>query len=103
MDYFFAKSFISSQLKNLSKLNDKRFGWKGYEYKLMCEGSWLCPTVGIYRREIGKRNFKYCTLVDVTGCSSYDSALMLVYDKLGIAFDESGKPYEKHAPMFSNT
>lgn len=103
MNYSSAKTFVNNQLKSLRKLNDMRFAWKGYEYKLMCEGNWICPTIGIYRREIGRRNFKYCTLVDVTHCITSYSALMLIYEKLGIAFDESGKAYEKHHPMFSNT
>ena len=95
MNYNTAVSIIRKQLKSFSKLNNMRFAWKGYEYRLQCEGNWLAPTIGVYRRLFGKRNFKYFTLVDVSKCHEYNSALTAVYDELGIGFDENGKAYDK--------
>ena len=53
-----AKAIIGQQEKNLRKVNNLRFIKNGYEYKIVYEGG-FADFIGIYRREIGKRNFKF--------------------------------------------
>ena len=58
MTYAMAKVILENQYNALKKVNGTRFMYKGYEYKVMFEGG-FSYFVGIYRRFVGKRNFKY--------------------------------------------
>lgn len=58
MTYETARAVLNAQERSLKKVNDFRFTYKGYEYKIVYEGG-FAAFIGIYRREIGKRNFKY--------------------------------------------
>lgn len=58
MTYENAIRFINAQERAIRKVNDTRFTFKGFEYKIVYEGG-FAAFVGIYRREVGKRNFKY--------------------------------------------
>lgn len=52
------RELIAYQEKSLKKVNGLRFFNCGYEYKVVWEGGITC-FVSLWRREIGKRNFKY--------------------------------------------
>lgn len=58
MTYAMAKIILEGQHKALKKVDGTRFMHKGYEYKVVYEGG-FSSYVGIYRRLVGKRNFKY--------------------------------------------
>ena len=58
MTYAMAKIILEGQHKALKKVNGTRFTSKGYEYEIRYEGG-FSSFVGIYRRLVGKRNFKY--------------------------------------------
>lgn len=58
MNYYMAKSFIETQRRDFKKADGIRFIYKGYEYELRYEGG-FGDFFGIYRREQGRRNFKY--------------------------------------------
>ena len=59
-----ARGIIGLQNARIRTLNKKRFEHKGYEYEIRYEGG-FAAFVSLYRREIGKRNFKY---FNGTGC-----------------------------------
>ena len=58
MDISIARVIVASQNKRISKLDGQRFIHKGYEYEIRYEGG-FATFVALYRREVGRRNFKY--------------------------------------------
>ncbi len=53
-----AYGIVAMQNARVRTLNGLRFTHKGYEYEIRYEGGFSL-FVSLYRREIGKRNFKY--------------------------------------------
>lgn len=53
-----ARGIIKMQNARIKTLHGKRFTHKGYEYEVRYEGG-FATFVTLYRREIGKRNFKF--------------------------------------------
>lgn len=58
MDIRTAYTIIGGQMKSIKKLDKFRFTHKGFEYEIRYYGG-IALIVDLYRREIGKRNFKY--------------------------------------------
>ena len=77
MDIGMARMILATQNARISKLNNKRFVHNDFEYRLLYEGGFV-PTITIERRQIGKRNFKYFDLVDVSRCYGQNGAMELV-------------------------
>lgn len=71
MDVRTAYSIVRGQNERIRALHGKRFVHKGYEYEVRYEGG-FATMVSLYRRQVGKRNFKWFT---TEGC----------YDCLGAA------------------
>ena len=69
MNYYMAKSFIETQRHEFKKADKLRFIYKGYEYELRYEGG-FGDFFGIYRREQGRRNFKYFDGFSGVECAS---------------------------------
>lgn len=53
-----AHAIIDYQNSRIRTLNGKRFKYNGFEYELRYEGG-FASIVSLWRREIGRRNFKY--------------------------------------------
>lgn len=53
-----AYAIVGMQNARIRTLHGKRFIHKGYEYEIRYEGG-FATFVSLYRREVGKRNFKY--------------------------------------------
>ena len=53
-----AYGIITMQNERIRTLHGKRFTHKGYEYEIRYEGG-FASFVSLYRRQVGKRNFKY--------------------------------------------
>lgn len=53
-----ARTVIGLQNQRIKSLHGLRFKHKGYEYEVRYEGG-FATFVSLYRREIGKRNFKW--------------------------------------------
>ncbi|MBR2680207.1 MAG: hypothetical protein IKE23_05565 [Exiguobacterium sp.] len=53
-----ARQIIGAQERSLRKLDGKRFTYGGFEYRLKYMGG-FASYIGIDRRAIGRRNFKY--------------------------------------------
>ena len=53
-----AYGIINMQTARIKTLHGKRFIHKGYEYEVRYEGG-FAAFVALYRRELGKRNFKF--------------------------------------------
>ena len=58
MDIKTAYGIVNAQNARVRTLHGKRFKYNGYEYEVRYEGGFSL-FVSLYRREIGKRNFKY--------------------------------------------
>lgn len=82
MTYENARAIVNAQDRSLKKVNDFRFTLKGYEYKVMYEGGFTA-FVGIYRRQIGKRNFKYFTGFGAFDCWTVGQVLDKVKAEVG--------------------
>lgn len=81
MDIGMARVILATQNARISKLNNKRFVYKDFEYRLLYEGG-FAPAITIERRQIGKRNFKYFDLVDVSRCYGQNGAMQLVMNEI---------------------
>lgn len=68
MEVAVARAVLGLQHKNLRKLKDARFGYKGYEYRVNYQGGYSA-FVAIDYRQAGKRNFK-----PFGGFGAYDCA-----------------------------
>lgn len=77
MDIGTARMILATQGVRISKLNKRRFFHNDFEYRLLYEGG-FAPAITIERRQIGKRNFKYFDLVDVSRCYGQNGAMELV-------------------------
>ena len=77
MDIGTARMILATQGIRISKLNKRRFFHNDFEYRLLYEGG-FAPAITIERRQIGKRNFKYFDLVDVSRCYGQNGAMELV-------------------------
>lgn len=58
MNIRIAQAIVSGQNERIRTLNGKRFTHGRYEYEIRYEGGFAC-FVSLWRREIGRRNFKY--------------------------------------------
>ena len=83
MTYENAKLLVSAQDKNLKKVNNVKFTVDNYEYKIVYEGGWTCFT-SIYRRPVGKRNYKFFGAVGGWKCDSASSLLDLCYKEINL-------------------
>jgi len=71
-----ARTILRSQARELNKIHGIRMVHDGYEYRLSyCNG--FAPMVGIDRREVGRRNFKY---FGGLMCDKYDNVNVLLED-----------------------
>jgi len=84
MTYKEALAFVGAQEKKISKVNNMRFEHDGYEYKVVYEGGFTA-FVAIYRRPVGKRNFKYFGGVAVFDCMSVGEAVDKIMRRIGRA------------------
>ena len=53
-----AYAIVNAQDRCIRKVHNRRFVYGGYEYRLMYSGG-FAAYVGIDRRAVGKRNFKF--------------------------------------------
>ena len=87
MTYENARVLLASQDRSLRKVNNTRFVHGKYEYKILYEGG-FAAFVGIYRREVGKRNFKYWNGFGAYHCSSatevLDKAMSKIRSVMGV-------------------
>lgn len=67
MTYENAKIILGLQNRNIRKVNGVRFVRDGYEYRITYFGG-FAAYVGIDRRQLGKRNFKYFGGVSASDC-----------------------------------
>lgn len=91
MDIGMARVILATQNARIRKLNNKRFVYNNFEYRLLYEG--VVPAITIERRQIGKRNFKYFDMVDVSRCYGQSEAMELVMNEIKNAC--SGLPKEE--------
>ena len=81
-----AYAILNAQDKCIRKVNDRRFVYDGYEYRLMYGGG-FAAYVGIDRREVGKRNFKYFSGVSAYDCLTVgqvmDKVMSRIKEKVG--------------------
>lgn len=68
-----AYGIIAGQTDRIRTLHGKRFEHKGYEYEIRYEGG-FAAIVALYRRVLGRRNFKYFTCVGCYDCFGVHSA-----------------------------
>ena len=80
MTYEIAKSIISSQERNLRKVDGFKFSYKGYDIRVRYFGGFTAY-IGIDYRESGKRNYA-C----LSGISGYK--YLTAYDALDAVRDE---------------
>ncbi len=81
MDINVARALIQIQDRRISKLDGKRFIYKGFEYEFRFEGGFAC-FVGVYRRQIGRRNFKYFDGEGCWDCHTAEEAVKKLTKKL---------------------
>lgn len=74
MEYAYAKRLIQWQERQISRVNGMRIFRNGYEYRLTWYGGFACY-VGIDRREVGKRNFKYFSGIGASDCITVGKVL----------------------------
>lgn len=74
MDIKTARAIIGIQERRIRSLNNRKFTYGGYEYEIRYEGG-FAVIVSLYRREIGRRNFKYYRGIGCYDCGSADEAL----------------------------
>lgn len=67
MTYEQAVKLIYTQERRIRKVDGVRFEYKGYEYRLTYFGG-FAAYVGIDRRQVGKRNFKYFSGIGAHDC-----------------------------------
>jgi len=84
MDIDIARTVLGLQDRNLRRLKDARFGYKGYEYRVNYEGG-FASYVAIDRRKSGTRNFKYFDGFGAYNCATaqeaYNKAIDIVMAK----------------------
>ena len=81
MTYAQAVRFLDRQDNNLRKINNTRFVFDGYEYRVTYRGGFACY-VAIDRRAVGTRNFKYFGGVGAYHCWTVGEAMDLVMKKV---------------------
>ena len=81
MELYFGKTLLELQDKNLKKLDNVRIKYNGYEYKLTYHSGFVCY-IGIDRRLIGKRNFKYFCGFGAYNCVNVADALEQVKERI---------------------
>lgn len=81
MDINVARALVQIQDRRISKLNGLRFTHKGYEYEIRFEGGFACM-VSLYRRELGRRNFKYFDGAGCWDCHTAEEAVKKLTKKL---------------------
>lgn len=69
-----ARVLIQNQNSCIRILHGKRFNYKGFEYEVRYEGG-FATFVSLYRREIGKRNFKYFNGTSCADCIGTATAM----------------------------
>ena len=81
MTYENAVIFLKAQDRNIRKVNGVKFIHKGYEYRLTYMGG-FASYVGIDRREVGKRNFKYFGGVGAYNCWTVGQVMDMIKQEL---------------------
>ena len=81
MTYENAVTILKAQDCNIRKVNGVKFTHNGYEYRLTYMGG-FASYVGIDRRPVGKRNFKYFSEVGAYNCWTVGEVMDLVKEKL---------------------
>ncbi len=81
MTYQTAKSILDAQERNLRTLNNMRFIYLGFEYRLTYKGG-FGAYLAIDRRRVGTRNFKYFPGLSLAHCRDYDDAAELLHAHL---------------------
>ena len=79
MDFNMAFAIIGLQNKSISKVDGVKFILGKYEYRLIYRGG-FGAYVGIDRREVGKRNFKYFGGVGAYHCGTVAEVAKLVVE-----------------------
>lgn len=82
MTYGMAKAILECQHKALKKVDNTRFVHNGYEYKVVYEGG-FASFIGIYRRAVGKRNFKYFKGFGAYNCANASEVMGMVKAAIG--------------------
>lgn len=81
MTYENAVLLLKAQDRNIRKVNGVKFIHNGYEYRLTYMGG-FASYVGIDRRKVGKRNFKYFSGVGAYNCWKVSQVMDLVKQEL---------------------
>jgi len=81
MTYGTALTILQLQDRNIRKIDGVRMVKGNYEYRIKYFGG-FASYVGIDRREIGKRNFKYFSCVGAAHCWSVQDVLKLVDEEI---------------------
>ena len=81
MMYYTAKMILEMQDKALKKINNTRVVHGGYEYKIVYEGG-FSNFIGIYRRMIGKRNFKFFDGFGAYNCGNSSEVYNIAMQKI---------------------
>lgn len=81
MNISFAKALVADQNARIKTLHGKRFVFNGYEYELRYEGG-ISSFVALFRRQVGKRNFKYFSGDGCYDCLGAATALEKVCAKI---------------------
>lgn len=88
MTYEQALKVIGIQERGIRKVNGLRFVVKEYEYRLTYSGGFACY-VGIDRREVGKRVFRYFGGIGAYGCLTVGQVLEKVRDVIARKVDKA--------------
>lgn len=76
-----AVRLLAAQDRNLRKVNNARFIHNGYEYRIKYFGG-FASYVGIDRRRVGTRNFKYFGGVGAYHCWTVGDVMKLVMEEV---------------------
>ena len=79
MTHDMAVSVAKFQIGEVKKVNGSRFFSNGYEYKVKYEGG-FSMFASVWKRPVGKRNFKYCCGMGLYHCVNSIQALHKLID-----------------------
>lgn len=81
MTYKDAVILLGTQERNLRKINGTRFIHNGYEYRIKWFGG-FAAYVGVDRRQIGKRNFKYFSGIGAFNLRSCEEVMKAIMEEI---------------------
>lgn len=81
MDIRTAYAIVGLQNKRIRTLDGQRFVHKGYEYEIRYEGG-FATFVSLFRREIGRRNFKWFEGAGCADCMNAEAAFKKLWKLL---------------------